>query len=66
MALNRHQQFRFEVGKKWTEKWFEFITSHVDCDWTWEEIQRNSHVITEFIEAHPEYPWNWWEVSKKS
>ena len=63
MVLKRHQQFRLDAEKKWTEKWFKFITSHFDCDWTWEEIQRNSNVTMEFIEAHPEYPWNWKAVS---
>ena len=61
MALNRHKQFRLDAEKKWTEKWFKFVTSKDDCDWCF--VSWSCNVTIKFIEAHPEYPWNWHFVS---
>ena len=30
MTLKRHQKFRLETEKKWTEKWFKFVISEDD------------------------------------
>ena len=61
MALERHQKFRLEVEKKWTEKWFKYITSRNGCDWY--SISKNPNITMDFIESHPEYNWNWFFVS---
>ena len=61
MALKRHQKFWLQAEKKWTEKWFKFITSQYDKNLN--VISRNPNLTLEFIEAHPEYNWDWYGVS---
>ena len=61
MTLKRHQKFRLELEKKWSEKWFKFVTSHHICGLG--NISENPNITMEFIEAHPEYKWNWSNVS---
>ena len=57
MIYKRHQKFQLETEKKWTKKWFNFITSQDSCDW--HEVSRNPNVTMEFIEKNPEYDWDW-------
>ena len=61
MTLKRHQDFWLEFEKKWTEKWFKFIISQED--WDWSGGSSNSNLTMEFIESHPEYTWNWCLIS---
>ena len=69
MALKKHQQFRLDADKKWTEKWFKFIISHKN--WygfsdNWQGVSANPNITMKFIEEHPEYKWNWHWVSYNS
>ena len=61
MTLKRHQKFWLELEKKWTEKWFKFITSLKDGYWG--DFSKNPNLTMELIESHPEYKWNWRGVS---
>ena len=61
MAFKRQQLFWLEAEKKWTEKWFKFITSQYDKNIN--VISRNPNLTMEFIEGNPEYNWDWYGVS---
>ena len=52
MALKRHQKFWLENEKKWTEKWFKFVT--LQDDWEWWSVSCSPNVTIKFIEANPE------------
>ena len=63
MCLQRHQQFRLETEKKWTEKWFKFLKDDNGLYWIhWSDISSSPNVTMEFIEAHPKYNWDWYVV----
>ena len=62
MSLKRHQKFRLEAEKKWTEKWFKFVTSKIHWKSYW--ISKNPNLTMEFIEEHLDYDWDWYGVSK--
>ena len=69
MSLERFKNYRKETNKKWSEKWFTFITSKVE-NWIYEgrklnhDISIHPNITLEFVEEHPEYPWNWEGVSQ--
>ena len=65
MSYKRHRKFYSEAEKKWTEKWFKFISSNPDPDPDyWIGIYRNPNLTIEFIEAHPSYVWDWKQISR--
>jgi len=67
MFLKRHQEFWLETKKKWTEKWFKFITYQYHLhgrEVCWGQISMNPNFTIEFIENNPKYPWNWETLSR--
>ena len=56
MTVKRHAKFWLQADKKWTEKWFKFVTSKDDVE-SW-SVSWSRNVTMEFIEALSKYIWD--------